>query len=339
VADFFAGNVGVLEPGNGIYFWRKKNNAANSSYAHLTMAGYTENSAAGGSVGNNGAYYQNGNGSTFNSGWIISPGQGFLVKLAANPTGPVTFTNTMREAAPASGGQPFFKTTNTNDDNTISRLWLNLTNTTTAYTQAMVGYMDTATMGLDYGYDGLLLSDGGARLYSIAEAKALAIQARPSFVTSDVVPMGFAVGTAGQYTITLDHVDGLFSQGQDVYLKDNLLGTVSNLNDNPYIFTTDAGTFDTRFEVVYMPAGQLGNETPELANMVLVYQNNGAIHINAGTAEMSEVNIFDIRGRKIYHKDGINSTETVINDLHIAQEVIIVEIKTDKGQVSKKIVY
>jgi len=84
--------------------------------------------------------------------------------------------------------------------------------------------MDGATLDLDYGYDGRLLNnEGSARLYSKAAESNLAIQARPAFTATDVVPMGFAVTAAGQYTINLDHVDGVFSTGQVVYLKDNLL--------------------------------------------------------------------------------------------------------------------
>ena len=88
-----------------------------------------------------------------------------------------------------------------------------------------------------------------------------------------------------------------------------------------------------------MPQGQLGTETPALENMVVLYQQNGAIHINSGTAEMTDVTIYDILGRMLYQKDGINATQTAIIGLHIAQEVIIVEINTNKGRVSKKIIY
>ncbi|MES2485704.1 MAG: hypothetical protein V4581_07115, partial [Bacteroidota bacterium] len=107
----------------------------------------------------------------------------------------------------------------------VSRLWLNITNTENAFSQALIGYMDGATLDLDYGYDGRIIAEGSARLYSKVADNTLAIQARPSFEATDVVPMGFMVAAPGQYTITLDHVDGVFSTGQVVYLKDNLTGT------------------------------------------------------------------------------------------------------------------
>ncbi|WP_143090436.1 GEVED domain-containing protein [Flavobacterium akiainvivens] len=342
VVDFFTQNSGVLEAGEGIYFWRKKNNALATSYAHLSMAGFTANSAAGGNIENGGAYYYGGNttGSTnFNENWIISPAQGFLVKLKSgiSATSKVNFTNSMRRGVPAIG-QPFFRTQNNNDAPAVSRWWINLTGAD-VFSQSLVSYMPQATTGLDYGYDARAISDGPIALYSKEAEDNLAIQARPAFEVTDVVPMGFNITTAGEYTLALDHVDGQFAQGQDIFVKDNLLGTVHNLQDGAYTFTSGAGSFDTRFEVLYQTDGELGTNQPELANMVLVYQQNGAINITSGSVEMTGVTLYDIRGRKLYEQNGINATQTSVSNLAVAQQVIIVEIQTVNGTVSKKIVY
>jgi hypothetical protein len=339
VKDFFTQNAGVLEAGNGIYFWRKKNDSNATSYAHLTMLGFTANSATGGDIANGGAsFYQSGNGSAFNADWIISPGQGFLVKFAADPTGPISFTNSMRRAASITGTQPFFRTAGAGTE--VSRLWLNLTNANNAaFSQTAIGYLDGATLGLDYGYDARALGEGNAKFYSIAGEDNMAIQARPTFANTDVVPMGFAVTAAGQYSITLDHNDGVFNNGQNVYLKDKLTGMLTNLNEGAYTFTTDAGTFNSRFDVVYTTDAALGTDTPVLANTVVVYQQNGTITINSGSVDMTGVTIYDIRGRVLFNNSKVNGTETTVSNLGIANQVIIVEVQTASGKVSKKIVY
>ena len=339
VNEFFAQNSSTLEAGSGIYFWRKKNDGTANSYAHLTKLAYASNGQIGGNADTNGSFYTGGNSETFNENWIISPAQGFLVKLKSglDNAATVNFTNSMRK--PAQSSQSFFRTANNNDEPAVSRLWLNLASSTAAFSQAAVGYLEQGTLGLDYGYDAKMLGDGNTKLYSREAGNNLAIQARPTFIATDVVPMGFAVTSAGQYTMSIDHVDGLFSTGQQVYLKDNLNGTVTNLSQSAYQFTTDAGTFDTRFEVLYMPQGELGTNVPDLANMVVVYQQNGTININAGTAEMTDVTIYDIRGRKLYSKNNVNATETSVSGLNISTQVIIVEINTLQGKVSKKIVY
>lgn len=345
VAQFFAQNSGVIEQGAGIYFWRKRNNANNSSYGNLSLAGYSANNDEGGDVGDEG-YYEviepaEGEEATFNQNWIISPGQGFIVGIKDNAaaTDNVVFTNTMRRPAGSiANGQPFFRTLNNNNSPAISRWKLNLTGTNT-FAQTLVAYLPQGTTGIDYGYDAQAHADGNTRLYSKADALNMAIQARPSFTDTDVVPVGFTVLAAGQYTITLDQLDGVFAQDQDIYLKDNLLGTQSNLKTAAYTFSTDAGAFDTRFEVTYQAEGELGTNTPGAQNAVVVYQNNGAINITSGTIEMNSITLLDVNGRTLYSQTGINCTQAAITSLNIAHRVLIVQVETASGKVSRKIVY
>jgi len=341
VSDFFTLNSSVLEAGNGIYFWRKKNNSSVSSYAHLTMLGYTANGVNGGDMaGNGGAFYYNSQpgATTFNAGWIISPAQGFLVKLKTGLSqgAAVTFTNSMRRAAPASNGQPFFKTLNSGQ--TPSRLWLNLTGVNNAFSQAMVGYTEEGTLDLDYGYDAKILSDGSNKLYSKAADSQLAIQSRPSFIATDVVPVGFTAAAAGQYTIALDHFDGVFADDQDIYLADNLIGTTHNLKQGSYAFTTDAGTFETRFKVVYMPQGQLGVDNPELAKSVVIYQDGMDVKVASSSLTIDKVDVYDMLGRLIFSQSGVNNVN-FSKTFTVAQQVVIVKVTLANGiEISKKVI-
>lgn len=349
VKAFFDANEDVLDTATTMYFWRKKNDAtsATTSYAKLNLNGYTKNTnslAGGGDIDGLGQNFYTGD----TSAWVLSPGQGFLIKLKTNLTATqyVKFRNSMRRSvtlitdANGNPNQPFFKTQNNNDTPAESRWWMNLTGTGDAFSQALVGYLPQATLNIDFALDGLSFNDAGTRLYSSQQGGNFGIQARPSFTDTDVVALGYAVGTAGQYTLTLDRVEGVFAQGQAIYIKDNMLGTVSNISETGnYTFTTSNGTFDTRFEVIYQPQGQLETTNPELENMVLVYQSNGAINITTGNVEMKGVILYDIRGRKLYEQSGINATEASVSNLNTAHQVIIVEIDTVNGKVSKKIVY
>ena len=310
--------------------WRKKNNSLVTSYATLTLAGYTANPSLGGGA-EQADYY-----TSQNSEWLLSQGQGFLVRTAQEPTSTsLSFTNSMRRAAPLSGTQAFLRT----GQNTMSRLWLNMVGNETDFSQAAVAYIDGATLDLDYGYDGAQVNDGGIAIYSLAANTNLAIQARPEFTDNDIVTLGYKATAAGQYTINLDHTDGIFASGQDIYLKDAVMGVTRNLTNHAYTFTTEEGTFTNRFTIVYSTSA-LGTDNPELtANNVMVYKEGTAINISTGTATMTGVSVYDIRGRKLYGKDAINSTKTTITDLQAQQQVLIVEISTDKGIVSKKIVF
>jgi hypothetical protein len=333
VDDFYSANAGVLDANTAIYFWRKKNNSTVSTYATLTKAGYTSNAQIGG--GQDQADYFKG----ISSAWLISQGQGFIVKTAQAPTATViTFTNSMRRSAPSTGKQGFLRSANT----LTSRLWLNITDANNAFSQTAVAYIDGATTDIDYGYDGQSMSGGDAvALYTIAANTNLTIQARPAFTPSDIVKMGFNANAAGSYTIALDHVEGVFEQDQNIYLKDNLLGTVTDVKAGSYVFSTEAGTFADRFEVVYVKTNDaLGTDNPVLtANNVIVFKQGNTININTGAADMTGVTIYDIQGRKLYSQNNVNATQTTVNGFNAQNEVLIVEINTVKGKVSKKIVF
>src|SRR5690606_24635671 len=106
------------------------------------------------------------------------------------------------------------------------------------FSQIAVVYSNTATLGIDYGRDGNAMASGPLALYSIIDDHKLAIQARPAFAASDIVPLGYKAETAGTYTITLHRSDGLFGQGQDIYLKDKSTGLYHDIKAAPYEFVT-----------------------------------------------------------------------------------------------------
>ncbi len=333
VADFFAANTGVID-GSGIYFWRKKNDGLSSSYATLTLAAFTANQATGGGA-ENAQYYQY-DSSTGSNNWLLAPGQGFIVKTVAttgNPT--LTFTNTMRRPTPGSS-QAFFR----NAANTASRLWVNMTAANGGISQTAVAYMNNATMGIDYGYDGVKFAENNTlAFYSLAQNTALTVQARPEFVNTDVVPMGYVAPSAGTHTIAIDHVDGIFEQGQTIYLRDNLTGMIANLSNGSYTFITEAGTFENRFDILYNTQA-LGTDVPTIdANNVVIVKQGTTITVNSGSVLMNGITIYDTRGRKVYSMSDINNTQTAINNLTAEQQVLIVEINTVKGKVSKRIIF
>lgn len=333
VTDFFMANAGGMDITSGIYLWRKRNNGDNSSYATITLAAYAANPAEGG--GAELADFFAGDNST----WTLAAGQGFLVRAtgAANPQ--LHFTNSMRTVSPGAS-QAFFRQAANAQGTPVSRLWVNLTSAQGTASQAAIAYMQQATTGLDYGYDGEKLIEGSTlTLYSLAQQTPLAVQARPQFATTDVVPMGYIAPMAGTYTISLDRTQGVFAQGQNIYLKDKATGTVTNLTEGGYSFATEAGAVNNRFEIVYTNE-VLGTENPVISqDNVVVYTQNKTIHINAGTRIITGITVYDISGRNVYAQDNINNTQAAINSLTAEQQVLIVQVKTAQGTVSKRIVY
>ena len=172
----------------------------------------------------------------------------------------------------------------------------------------------------------------------LAGDKGLTIQAKPAFNVQDVVKTGFAAPQAGTYTFAIDNKEGVF-ENQHIYLKDNVEGITRDLTENSYTFTTEAGTFNDRFEILYTTEA-LGTNNPakEQINAV-VYKSGNTVTVNTETALINGITIYDIRGAKVYSQQGINAPTASVANLNVAHQVLIVEINTNKGTVSKRIIY
>ena len=334
VQDFFAANSEVLDPSAGLYFWRKKYDTNAGSYATLTRDAYVYNHASGQEQFGGEQWDELFNESS-SQNWVINPGQGFFVKTAEGVANPqLVFNNAMRRGDVHNS--QFFRTAQQEDPK--SRVWLDLTGNE-AFSQTAIVYSNSATTGLDYGRDGKLITSGAVAFYSVADATNLTIQARPAFATNDVVTMGYTANAAGSYTISIHRKDGVFAEGQNIYIKDNSTGVTHNLSDSDYTFNTEAGTFDNRFTVVYTTE-VLGTKAPVLTSSeVIVFKQDSAINISAGTTAITGIAVYDISGRKLYGNNNVNATQAVVSGLQAAQEVLIVEINTLKGKVSKKLIF
>jgi hypothetical protein len=305
-----------------LYFWRETNgNINNNPYCTWSPAGA-------------GTFVSNGEAGVIDPQGVIQTGQAFFVEASATGS-VVNFTNAMRVG---NNANQFFRPGNTTANVAAepSRMWLNVTNATGAFCQTAIVYADDATNNFDPGMDATLIVDATTQLYSTADNMKLCIQARAPFTTTDIVPLVFKATTAGTYAIAIDHVDGLFAAGQEIYLKDNTTGAHHLLNSAAYSFETEAGEFASRFEVLYQ--GALGTQNPTLDNTVTIVRNeSGLFTIDSGNATMDNVKVFDIRGRLLTGLDAINAT-TANFTVNGTDQVLIVKIKAIDGQeVTRKV--
>ena len=332
----------LLDPANAatlsgtIYLWThntpiNNNIYTGSDYAIYNYMGGTVGGVPTGPASNEGANNEIPNGK-------IASGQGFFIKGLSS--GVATFKNSMRIAG---NNNQFFRmssdvvATTTPDKH---RYWLDVFNTQGAFKQVLVGYVDDATLGLDRLYDGEMVDVGNVvTLYTLVDDTKLTIQGRPTFAVTDTVPLGYKSTIAGSYSIRLSMFDGLF-ETQNVYLEDTLLGLVHDLRQSDYTFTTEIGSFDTRFVLRYTTES-LGTDNPVFnENTVIVYKNQQGLHVTSGNVMMENVTIFDIRGRQIAEQKQVGDTQTVFTSLPTTQQVLLVKITSvDGAVVTKKVVY
>ncbi len=273
----------------------------------------------------------------------IATGQGFLVKyldvvsgVPTPTTGTVTFTNCMKMVA---NNTNFVRAT---DEAVIKdRYKLNMSGSNSVFSQILTAYLPECTYGYDRMYDAPRNSVSTAKLYSILETVGtkLAINARPSFVITDVVPLGVSksTATAEDFTIGISEKEGVFDTGGiSVFLHDNLLGTYHDFATGDYTFTADALAIDNRFEVVYQSPTVLNTPNFNVGQIIANISSN--IITVSSTNEMKGIEIFDISGRKIQSFE-LNGATSMVKPFVFAEGIYIAKIKLENGAlVSQKLI-
>lgn len=324
--------IGVPNPGTGVYAY------TGNDYASYNLTGGTGTDGV--------AYPQGGVEAPSNPGskptGYIGAGQGFFAisNITISGLNEIVFNNGMRVGVGGIVGDnfQFFKTNSTKSKTTSTieknRVWLNLTNTQGAFKQLLVGYVTGATDDYDNGYDGETF-DGNEfiDLYSINQEKNFVIQGRAlPFDANDEVPLGYRSVAEGDFSISIDEVDGIM-QSQQVYIEDKLTNLVHDLKVSPYDFTTQAGTFDDRFVLRYTSKTLGVGDFDTTAMEVLVSVKNNQLKINSSTESIDKVFIYDVLGKKLYEKINVENKELIIPNLGSSEQVLIVKTVLQNGVV------
>ena len=267
---------------------------------------YTQNQQGSGYNGNNYAVYNGtgGNPATYTSTYTgslvpngnIQVGQGFIIQKKDVGNGSIQFRNsyaTGHDLRVASSG-PFFQKNELNN-----RFWIRMISPNNLVNTQLVGYIDGATNGYEQDYDAEAFDTSSDMFYSVLEGKKLLIQGKDAaFTDEDIVPLGANFFSSGQYRIELENPEGIFVGSQAIYLKDKLLNIYTNLKEGGYVFATNAGLAEGRFEIVYQPNATLGNSESGVSG-IQVYRSSGDFVVKSSGSNIKEVEVYDMSGRLI----------------------------------------
>ena len=168
------------------------------------------------------------------------------------------------------------------------------------------------------------------------EDKKLGIQGREfPFNADDMVGLGASFGLRGTYEIGLDNKEGIFANGQSIYLKDNLTGIVTNLSQDKYRFFAEVGEENNRFQISYANA-TLGTSDSQAKKELNVYKENHYAVITSGE-DIQFVKMYDTTGKLVFNKK-LNTKEYKIDMSAYQTGVYIINIRTTKNFFSKKII-
>lgn len=338
---FYDANAGVIGP--TFYFW---DNRGNTQYTQQGSAYNGDNYAKYNAYNGTGI----GTGKSQNSSGIPSRipnryanvGTAFLVRALPTANGKdLVFKNEFRAG---SLGQNYFGKNDTHSPNDNAepiaikdRYWLTLSTPSGMEFMSAVVYFDRGSE--EFGIDDSESSGSSDEIFTVVADKRLAIQGRPAFDKNDTVTLGVSMFGAGEHTIDILRKEGVFAQGQKIYLKDKYLNLVHNLSASPYTFESQEGVFTDRFEIVYKNGEITDGPVLTTATQLKIQKINKEIVISSQKDKIIDVEIFNFGGWSLYKNASVNALELKLPAQQFGKQIIVIKVQTENGEVvSRKMV-
>lgn len=263
----------------------------------------------------------------------IGVGQGFIVQAESkvvSPTPismPFIFNNGMRVT-----GNEVVSYKMKEDD----KFWLSLKQNDETLNSTLIGYKEGSTKQYEKVFDAepMQVYPG---IYSMIDQKEMSIQGRGAeFDEKDQFNLVVNILTPDNYTISLAKTNGIFAQGQSIYLVDKELNKITDLSKGDYNFISDKGYFANRFEIVYTNSLLHTTDLNE-KNKLNVYTENHTVHIQS-TEKLKTVKVYNLEGSLVKSISSLNTFETHF-DLSTSTKIYVIWVESYDGtKISKKII-
>ncbi|WP_234109121.1 T9SS type A sorting domain-containing protein [Chryseobacterium sp. R2A-55] len=260
---------------------------------------------------------------------FVRPAQGFMIKALS--TGTVIFRNeSMRVDNPAT--PQYFGKGGKIVNGAMDRYWLGLTTPSGVQYSAAVVYYQGGS--LQVGQDDSKAVDSSENVYTMAGAEKIAIHGRPLFDSKDVLPLGYSASAAGNYTLSLQDSEGVFANGQNIYLIDKQTGIQTDLSQGSYAFSSRPGEFTNRFELVYVPKIILATHAVQQSD-VMVYREGNDFVVQTPAQKMTELQVYDGVGRMVF-RILPNSIKATIDASSLTNGVYFLKIVQEGGAMTMR---
>lgn len=261
-------------------------NTKHNNYAVYTLAGGSPPTTGAGGLAD---YKPTGN---------IKVGQGFIVQVRDElaSTSLVTRTLSFKNEMRTTGSGVFFNNP-AKQSQVKDRYWLRFVSPDNVVNTILLAHLEKATDGYDQDYDANLFTVGDDSFYSFLGTRKLQIQAKGAFVQESKIDLGTKQNKNGNYTIKLEQPEGVFANGQAVYLHDKLSGTYTNLLEQSFTFAATLGATENRFEIVYKNNQVLGTDVVKESDF-RVYRDGTNFVIRSSSA-LGKIELYDLGGKLI----------------------------------------
>lgn len=324
------------------YFWTNINPNPAMQYANYPTAGYYNNyatyNASGGVPPAHPLVTDTNEINKITPEAVIKPGQGFIVKATGNLTtgdGKLNFNNSQRTEVT---NTKFLNARMANADNvSIDRYRLQLTTPLQLVNTVLVAYKEGSSLAYESSYDAKLLVESPDSFYTQLNQEKMIIQGRgyPMDI-SDVVQLGTTFYQPGEHTISLLTKEGVFAEGQPIYLKDKVTGQVINLQTQNYTFTVvDTNESSDRFEVAYVNS-TLATDVIKNKEGIAIYKD-GTDFVISANEKLKEFKIYDASG-KLMGQKSLAQKEYRFSAQDLKSGLYIIDVLTANQRVSKKVI-
>ncbi|WP_275315182.1 T9SS type A sorting domain-containing protein [Tenacibaculum bernardetii] len=208
-----------------------------------------------------------------------------------------------------------------------------------------VFYVANKTTGFDNGYDSKIFSGVKedftiyTELLENNKGKKLAIQTLPNTnLETMVIPIGLTTEAGKELTFSVSSKN--LPEGMDVYLEDRIANTFTNLSQGNYKITVKNTSKSTGQFYIHTTSKKLENipTTQELQNVSIYRSTNNTLIVAGLQTDNASLNIYSILGKKIISTQFKSTGVHIIKLPEISKGVYIVELKSDLGKISKKII-
>lgn len=253
---------------------------------------------------------------------IAKIGQGFMVRALG--TGKILkYSNTTRLSD--NTGAVFF------GKQADDRYWLAMK--APSGITSTIAFVYFAAGNMAFGMDDSRAIGSSDGLYSYAQDEKVAINGRSSFVNTDKINLGSSHFVQGNYTIALGDKEGIFANGQTIYLKDKQTGVITNLSKGSYTFEANQGETTGRFEIIYQPETVLVTDQ-KVKSTLEVYRDSNQFVIRS-PKNIAMVEVYDLSGKMInVLKD--NSRQVVLDASFLTKGMYVLRIKMTDGELTTK---
>ncbi|MEE9348869.1 MAG: hypothetical protein V3U80_02355 [Flavobacteriaceae bacterium] len=121
----------------------------------------------------------------------------------------------------------------------------------------------------------------------------------------------------GIYEISLgDFKNGIFENNQDIYLQDNLTGTIHDFTIGSYSFNINVGNdINNRFVVLFRNDVLVISDEMDNNNLIISNQNNSIQCLMSNEKIINSLKAYDVLGKLVIDKNPNQSNFTINTNL------------------------